>query len=180
MLDLFTAGRSRSVAGKTVTIVIAFLCARGGMSAESCLQKNLLFGTNSLAAAFADVCCRSPQRFAEPAGSLDKVQFWSTMDQQRETTFFDSKCGKPLFIAPRNRTFDAFKQESQRHGWPSFRDTELVKENIVIKTGGEVVSSCGTHLGHNLPDQSGNRYCIDLICIAGNPNPRAVQQGVLP
>ena len=30
-------------------------------------------------------------------------------------------------------------------------------------------SVCGTHLGHNLPDYTGDRYCIDLVCIAGHP-----------
>ena len=33
---------------------------------------------------------------------------------------------------------------------------------------GETVSLTGTHLGHNLPDMKGNRYCINLVSIAGN------------
>lgn len=33
--------------------------------------------------------------------------------------------GKALFIAPRGRTFEEFKQESLGHGWPSFRDEEV-------------------------------------------------------
>ena len=32
-----------------------------------------------------------------------------------------------------------------------------------------MVSLEGTHLGHNLPDKKGNRYCINLVSIAGNP-----------
>lgn len=31
------------------------------------------------------------------------------------------------------------------------------------------VSIDGTHLGHNLPDRKGNRYCINLVCCAGQP-----------
>jgi hypothetical protein len=31
------------------------------------------------------------------------------------------------------------------------------------------VSLDGTHLGHNLPDEKGNRYCINLVSVAGNP-----------
>jgi peptide methionine sulfoxide reductase MsrB len=27
----------------------------------------------------------------------------------------------------------------------------------------------GTHLGHNLPDGKGNRYCINLVSVAGRP-----------
>merc|ERR1740124_479077 len=30
-------------------------------------------------------------------------------------------------------------------------------------------SICGTHLGHNLPEGGVDRYCIDLVCIAGSP-----------
>ena len=26
----------------------------------------------------------------------------------------------------------------------------------------------GTHLGHNLPDRSGNRFCINLVSVAGD------------
>jgi peptide methionine sulfoxide reductase MsrB len=33
----------------------------------------------------------------------------------------------------------------------------------------ETVSLDGTHLGHNLPDKKGNRYCINIVCVAGNP-----------
>ena len=32
---------------------------------------------------------------------------------------------------------------------------------------GEAVSADGTHLGHNLPDDDGNRYCINLVSVAG-------------
>jgi hypothetical protein len=42
-----------------------------------------------------------------------------------EITFYDSVSGKPLFIAPRGRTFEEFKKESMSHGWPSFRDEEV-------------------------------------------------------
>eukprot|EP01047_Picozoa_sp_COSAG01_P024336 COSAG01_NODE_1502_length_10101_cov_6.907119_4_plen_218_part_00 len=30
------------------------------------------------------------------------------------------------------------------------------------------MSKCGTHLGHNLPDGQGDRYCINLVCMAGS------------
>ena len=36
----------------------------------------------------------------------------------------------------------------------------------------------GTHLGHNLPDSSGHRYCINLVCVAGTPTSvEAVEEG---
>lgn len=34
---------------------------------------------------------------------------------------------------------------------------------------GEAVSVSGTHLGHNLPNANGNRYCINLVSVAGKP-----------
>lgn len=55
-------------------------------------------------------------------------------------------------------------------GWPSFRDNEVVWDNVrVLKNSGETVSIDGTHLGHNLPDRKGNRYCINLVSVAGSP-----------
>ena len=84
-------------------------------------------------------------------------------------TYYDSVSGKPLYIAPRGRTMQAFLKESKGHGWPSFRDEEVVWENVRCLPNGEAVSVDGTHLGHNLPDGSGNRYCINLVCVAGNP-----------
>ena len=85
-------------------------------------------------------------------------------------TFYDSNSGRPLFVAPVDRSVDSFIEESKVHGWPSFRDNEVVWDNVrVLKNSGETVSVDGTHLGHNLPDRSGNRYCINLVSVAGNP-----------
>merc|ERR1712125_277346 len=86
-----------------------------------------------------------------------------------EITFYDSNTGKPLFIAPRGRTMDQFFKESRNHGWPSFRDEEVVWENVRCLKDGETVSVDGTHLGHNLPDRCGSRYCINLVSVAGRP-----------
>jgi len=44
-----------------------------------------------------------------------------------------------------------------------------VWENVRTLKDGETVSKDGTHLGHNLPDRNGDRYCINLVSIAGNP-----------
>lgn len=83
--------------------------------------------------------------------------------------FYDSNTGKPLFEAPKGRTMEEFLAESKSHGWPSFRDQEVVWENVRVLNDGETVSLGGTHLGHNIPDRSGNRYCINLVSVAGNP-----------
>ena len=86
-----------------------------------------------------------------------------------EITFYDSNTGKPLFVAPKGRTYDEFLKESTAHGWPSFRDDEVVWDNVRCLPNGETVSVDGTHLGHNLPDKKGSRYCINLVSIAGRP-----------
>merc|ERR1712166_767307 len=67
------------------------------------------------------------------------------------------------------RTFDEFVEESLHHGWPSFRPAEIVSENVIIHDDGRMESKCLTHLGHNLPNGGIDRYCIDLVCIAGMP-----------
>ena len=85
-----------------------------------------------------------------------------------EITFYDSNTGKPLFVAPRGRSMDTFIAESSHHGWPSFRDEEVVWENVRCLPNGETVSVDGTHLGDNLPDSLGSRYCINLVSIAGH------------
>lgn len=43
---------------------------------------------------------------------------------------------------------------------------------------GECVSVDGTHLGHNLPDRSGNRYCINLVSVP--PHARRTSPLALP
>lgn len=47
-------------------------------------------------------------------------------------------------------------------------------EYVRVLMNGETVSVDGTHLGHNLPDRKGSRYCINLVCVAGRP----VEEGV--
>jgi len=119
------------------------------------------------------VCCDSRNLpFAEPQFLFEApdINLFDKLDKTKVTTFYDSVCGVPLFKAPFNRTFDAWKAETEEHGWPSFRTPEIFSENVIVdKDTGYVTSSCGTHLGTYLPDVGGApRYCIDLSCIAGN------------
>ena len=72
-------------------------------------------------------------------------------------------------MAPVERSLEDFVKESRAHGWPSFRDNEVDWDNVRVLANGETVSVDGTHLGHNLPDSKGNRYCINLVSIAGSP-----------
>jgi peptide methionine sulfoxide reductase MsrB len=116
------------------------------------------------------ICCNN-HRYAEYRGYLEapEVDLFGKLDPEEETIFYDSVCGIPLFIAPRGRSFEEFKAESLKHGWPSFRPEELVSENVIIHDDGRMESRCLTHLGHNLPEGGVDRYCIDLVCMAGEP-----------
>jgi len=119
----------------------------------------------------ADQICCFNRHFAERKGSwTDSTFFDDTNDATSETIlFYDSVTEKKLFTAPVGRTRKEFEEESIHHGWPSFRDAEVDMENVRVLEDGEVVSVDGTHLGHNLPDEDGNRYCINLISVAGMP-----------
>ena len=85
-----------------------------------------------------------------------------------DITYYDSITGKPLFYGPKSRSMKEFLDESQPSGWPSFRQDEVNWDNVEVFWDGEIFSVDGTHLGHNLPDELGNRYCINLSSIAGN------------
>jgi len=135
------------------------------------------------------ICCHN-HRFAEPRGYLEypDVDFFGHLEEEMKAsmemtntsafvpfTFYDSVCGIPLFLAPKNRTYEEFKEESLHHGWPSFRPEEIISENVIIHDDGRMESKCLTHLGHNLPTtdydtgKKVDRYCIDLVCMAGTP-----------
>lgn len=111
---------------------------------------------------------------AERYGFLQVVDFFGKLeaehgDSPNEIVFYDSQCGLPLYVAPRGRTYEAWKKESISHGWPSFREEEAVHDNVHVEAGynGELVSKCNTHLGHNLPDAKGRRDCVNLMCMSG-------------
>lgn len=124
---------------------------------------------------FADaICCDSNFKvFAEPPQffAQSDVALFDKLNASGQTTFYDSVCGEPLFVAPVNRTFEEWRAESVEHGWPSFRDAEVLPGALKIdKAGGIVYSKCGTHLGSFAPDEKGDRYCLDLVCLSGRPS----------
>lgn len=122
------------------------------------------------------ICCFN-RDYAESSGYWQNIDFPFGSQDAGQTrlpgdapiTFYDTITGKALFVAPQNRSFQAFLDESAAHGWPSFRDAEVVVDNVRVLPDGETVSIDGTHLGHNLPDYTGNRYCINLVSVSGRP-----------
>eukprot|EP00730_Choanoeca_flexa_P014284 TRINITY_DN6191_c0_g1_i1.p1 TRINITY_DN6191_c0_g1~~TRINITY_DN6191_c0_g1_i1.p1 ORF type:complete len:192 (+),score=17.93 TRINITY_DN6191_c0_g1_i1:232-807(+) len=124
------------------------------------------------------ICCDSLYSyFAEPEWFFNRsdVSLFDRLNASAVTTFYDTACGIPLFRAPVNRTFQEWKSESLTHGWPSFRTPEILDKGINVTSTGEVLSSCGTHLGTIDPDEKGQRYCLDLVCLSGQPNTTASQ-----
>eukprot|EP00523_Entomoneis_sp_CCMP467_P016870 CAMPEP_0168782486 /NCGR_PEP_ID=MMETSP0725-20121227/9189_1 /TAXON_ID=265536 /ORGANISM="Amphiprora sp., Strain CCMP467" /LENGTH=223 /DNA_ID=CAMNT_0008832421 /DNA_START=162 /DNA_END=830 /DNA_ORIENTATION=- len=113
---------------------------------------------------------RQPNSSTQPTKAPTTKENGSTTPRT-PLTFYDSNTGKPLFriMQAGGRSWNEFVRESRHHGWPSFRDDEVIWENVRCLRNGECVSQDGTHLGHNLPDHTGNRYCINLVCISGRP-----------
>jgi peptide methionine sulfoxide reductase MsrB len=139
---------------------------------DSAVQEDLLYGVSRK---LADKIVSYNRHYAEPAGyfeatNLRQVVLEAEAKGKGPVTFYDSVSGRPLFVAPLGRSAKEFLRESENHGWPSFRDDEVVWDNVrVLRGSGETVSVGGSHLGHNLPDSKGNRYCINLVSIAGKP-----------
>lgn len=141
-------------------------------TSDTPVQENLRWGCDRTT---ADRICNYNRHYSEHCGYFKtRRAFLMELQKSKKITFFDSNTGLPLFEAPKNRTWEEFLEESKQHGWPSFRDNEVIWQNVCCLRGGEIVSLAGTHLGHNLPDKKGNRYCINLVSIAG----RAVEQAV--
>eukprot|EP00041_Stephanoeca_diplocostata_P009183 m.139674 g.139674 ORF g.139674 m.139674 type:complete len:159 (-) comp17637_c0_seq1:262-738(-) len=145
----------------------SIMSQKGHGTVAAPLQDNLKFGVDKETA--DRVCCFN-RHYAEHSGYfLETDWLKQACDHDGPITYYDPADGKPLFIAPQGRSFEDFLAESKSHGWPSFRDNEVVWENVRCLPNGETVSLAGTHLGHNLPDRKGNRYCINLVSCAGNP-----------
>uniref|UniRef100_A0A7S2EW94 Uncharacterized protein n=1 Tax=Trieres chinensis TaxID=1514140 RepID=A0A7S2EW94_TRICV len=139
-------------------------------TSETPVQENLRWEADRET---ADRICNFNRHYAEYRGYWTSTTFVKEAkeeyDETGEIKFYDSNTGKPLFVAPKGRTFKEFIEESLSHGWPSFRDEEVIWDNVRCLQDGEAVSADGTHLGHNLPDATGSRYCINLVSVAGKP-----------
>lgn len=130
------------------------------------VQENLRWGCDYDT---ADRICNYNRHYAEYSGYWKTTSFLKEIEGKKDEKFYDSNTGKLLFTAPIDRSWDDWIKESSSHGWPSFRDTEVNWDYVRVLPNGETVSVDGTHLGHNLPDSKGNRFCINLVSVAGLP-----------
>ena len=126
---------------------------------------------NSRSATAKQICARN-RHGAEWSGLLNRAdRFIEELNAEMDgggghVTFYDSALNRPVFEVF-NRPLSQFLEESVKHGWPSFRAEDVVWENVRILDDGEVVTRDGLHLGHNIPDEKGPRFCINLVCVSG-------------
>ena len=166
MLNMFGGGQTSKyplVAEESV------MRQRAHGTSDKPAQQNLKFGCDFET---ADKICSFNRHYAEFSGYAfqQKISWLDEIQKESEPrVYYDSVTGQPLFKAPIGRSVQEFIQESRAHGWPSFRDEEVIWDRVRCLKNGECVTIDGTHLGHNLPDLKGNRYCINLVCVAGEP-----------
>ena len=159
-----------SIAFKKTLIICRLRCILICSFFYSPVQENLRWSCDN---STADRICNYNRHYAERSGYFKtRKDFLTDTNNFTKLTFYDSNTGNPLFVVggdPTKRSMEEFLKESASHGWPSFRDDEVNWEHVRVLKNGETVSKDGTHLGHNLPDRKGSRYCINLVSVAGNP-----------
>ena len=115
-----------TVGGKPVMGSESIMSQKAHGTSASPVQANLRWNVDGKK---ADQITNYNRRFAEFAGYWKETDFLKEVSREGPTTYYDSVTGKPLFVAPIGRTMDQFLAESNVHGWPSFRDAEVVWEN---------------------------------------------------
>lgn len=135
-------------------------------TSEKPVQEELRWGCDFKT---ADRICNFNRHYAEFAGYWQTTKYLEEVSMDEPTEYYDSVTGKLLFTVPVGRSMNDYLLESASHGWPSFRDEEVNWDYVRCLPNGECVSTTGTHLGHNIPDSKGNRYCINLVSVAGLP-----------
>ena len=99
----------------------------GAHRAHLQLQPTFHEPSTNLQVELADQICNFNRHYAENSGYWERSTTFLQEEAQPtgELQFYDSNSGKPLFSAPRNRSWEQFVRESKSHGWPSFRDDEV-------------------------------------------------------
>lgn len=110
----------------------------------------------------------SPEQYRVMRGQGTEAPFSGKYtDYKKEGVYTCAACGNELFSS--DTKFDSGT------GWPSFTDP-VNKENIILIEDRSLGMNrvevkcrrCGSHLGHVFPDgpgPSGDRYCINSVCL---------------
>lgn len=131
------------VGGSPVFAQESVMAPKAHGTSDAPVQKNLKWAVDQDT---ADRITNYNRRYAEFGGYWKQTNFLKEVSRTEPTTYYDSVTGKPLFRAPIGRSMEEFLAESNVHGWPSFRDSEVVWENTRVLRDGETVSSTGTHV----------------------------------
>lgn len=99
-------------------------------TSEKPVQEDLLYGVSNK---LADKITNFNRHFAEMGGYFRSTSFEDVvMEAKGPVTFYDSVTGKPLFVGPVGRSVEDFINESEVHGWPSFRDQEVNYSKLAL------------------------------------------------
>ena len=129
--------------GSPVYATEAIMAPKAHGTSDAPVQKNLKWAVDQDT---ADRITNYNRRYAEFGGYWKQTNFLKEVSRTEPTTYYDSVTGKPLFRAPIGRSMEEFLAESNVHGWPSFRDQEVVWANARVLRDGETVSATGTHV----------------------------------
>jgi hypothetical protein len=136
--SLVLAKPSNAVGGNIVYGNESIMSPKAHGTTETMVQDDLLYGADKK---LADRICSYNRHFAEMSGYYRSTNFEDVvLNSKQPITFYDSVTGKPLFQAPIGRSAQEFIDESRIHGWPSFRDQEVVWDNVRVLRDGETVS----------------------------------------
>ena len=126
------------------------------------IQKDLRWTCDEMT---AEKICNYNRHGAEFAGYWEQASTFLQEESEAsgEITFYDSNTGKPLFYGPRERSFSDFVSESKKHGWPSFRDSEVNWDYVRVLPNGECISVDGTHLGRQLPHSQQRQTSVMIL-----------------
>ncbi len=115
----------------------------------------------------------TPQQYAVLREKATDAPFSGKLVNNHET-------GDYMCVACGAKLFDSSTKFESGSGWPSFYDAanteavKLVEDNSLGMSRKEVIcAKCGGHLGHLFNDAhdqpTGNRFCINSICLAFKP-----------
>ena len=91
------------------------------------------------------------------------LDFFTHIKSDQETVWYDQAAKKPLFVMPRGRTFDDFKEEAMEAGYPRFNRQEVIWENVRTLQLGRIVT-LKSDSSSSRPDAKKYMVCLTSLC----------------